>query len=276
MSNLSSIEKFKLEKFFEMGGGYVLDFSNRTFQEFILDNCRVDIYDTKYEYGSSSKANRLRAFWSNEPNHVVGKLLSDLLDYWKAKKSIGSQKITPAEQNLFDECYKISERLKRDSTVENIEAIQSYSDDKDFSVLANSIRESIDKNEPEVALDRLHTYTVKYLRRLCDKHKIVYDKNIPLHSLLGSYIKFLTQNHVIESKMTERILKSSIVILESFNKVRNDQSFAHDNPVLNYNESILIFNNIANSIKFIESIEKDDSQSKRSEGIESEWDGIPF
>jgi len=34
MSDLTSVEKLKLEKIFEMGGGYVLDFSNRTFQEF--------------------------------------------------------------------------------------------------------------------------------------------------------------------------------------------------------------------------------------------------
>jgi hypothetical protein len=80
MSNLSSIEKMKLEKLFEMGGGYVLDFSNRTFQEYISENCGIDIYDTKYAYGSGSKANRLRALWNKEPNHIVGKMLSNLLD----------------------------------------------------------------------------------------------------------------------------------------------------------------------------------------------------
>jgi len=41
--------------------------------------------------------------------------------------------------------------------------------------------------------------------------------------------------------MTERILKSSISILDAFNDVRNNKSLAHDNPVLNRNESLLIF-----------------------------------
>ena len=276
MSNLSSLEKIKLDKFFEMRGGYILDFSNRTFQEFIMDNFSVDIYDPKYDYGSGSKANRLRAFWSKEPNHLVGKLISDLLEYWKAQKQMKYQDITQVEQNLFDECYKIAERLKQDSTVENIEAIQSYSDGKNFSLLAKSIRESINKNEPEAALDRLHTYAVKYIRLLCDKHHIDYDKYTPLHSLFGGYVKFLMQNKIVESEMTERILKSSISILESFSKVRNDRSFAHDNPILNYNESILIFNNIASSIRFIESIEKDDAESKKPESVEPDWDEIPF
>jgi hypothetical protein len=100
MSNLSSLEKLKLEKFFEMGGGYVLDFSNRTFQEFIKENSGVDIYDQKYDYESGSKANRLKAFWINEPNQVVGNLICDLLDYWKAQKQINNQDITPSEQNF--------------------------------------------------------------------------------------------------------------------------------------------------------------------------------
>ena len=44
MSDLRKIEKLKLEKMLDMGGGYVLDFSNRTFEEFILDSTRLDIY----------------------------------------------------------------------------------------------------------------------------------------------------------------------------------------------------------------------------------------
>ncbi|MBU2416354.1 abortive infection family protein [Patescibacteria group bacterium] len=55
--------------------------------------------------------------------------------------------------------------------------------------------------------------------------------------------------------MTEKILKSSISVLEAFNEVRNNKSFANDNHVLNYNESILIFNDMANVIRFIESID---------------------
>jgi len=48
MSDLTSIEKLKLEELLEMGGGYVLGFSNATFQEFIWENSNIDIYDKKY------------------------------------------------------------------------------------------------------------------------------------------------------------------------------------------------------------------------------------
>jgi len=82
MSDLTSIEKIKLEKLLEMGSGYVLDFSNRTFQKFVLENLNIDIYDEKYNYSSGSKANRLRGFW----------------------------------ENLFNECQKIVERLQGGNT----------------------------------------------------------------------------------------------------------------------------------------------------------------
>jgi hypothetical protein len=60
MSDLTFIEKTKLEKLFQMGGGYVLDFSNRTLSEFVAESTGRDIYDAKYEYASGSKANRVR------------------------------------------------------------------------------------------------------------------------------------------------------------------------------------------------------------------------
>ena len=276
MSDLSSIDKVKLEKMFEMEGGYVLDFSNITFREFIIDNTNIDISDGKYDYASGSKANRLKAFWAKEANYIVGKIISAFLEYWKTKKLINHIEISQTEQALFDDCYTIAERLKQDSIVENIDAIQPYSNDKEFSVLAKSIRESIQNNVPEEALDRLHTYVVKYTKKLCDKYGISYDRNKPLHSLFGEYVKYLRQNRFIESEMTERILKSSISILESFNNVRNYQSLAHDNPILNYHESVLIFNNVSSAIKFIEAIEAEQSEVDEQDEVQAEWDEIPF
>ena len=43
MADLSSIERRKLERMFRMGGGYVLDFSDRTFNEFCEEHTRRDI-----------------------------------------------------------------------------------------------------------------------------------------------------------------------------------------------------------------------------------------
>ena len=59
----------------------MLDFTNRSFAEFVRVSTGRDIYDSRYDYQSGSKANQLRAFWQKEENAVVGKLMGDILDY---------------------------------------------------------------------------------------------------------------------------------------------------------------------------------------------------
>lgn len=276
MSDLTSIEKMKLEKYLGMETGYVLDFSNRTFQAFIYENIKIDIDDEKYDYASGSKANRLRGFWEKESNFLVGKLIENLIEYWDTRKLIGFTSNKEDDSALRDECFKISNRLRENSLVEHIDAIKPNSDDRDFSILSETIRDMVNKNKPEEALDRLHTFTTKYIRELCDRHGVVWDKSKALHSIYGEYIKKIKEKGLIESIMTERILKTSISVLEAFNDVRNNQSLAHDNPMLNYNESILIFNNVSSTIKFIESIEESIEKSKETKSVEVKWDEIPF
>ena len=72
MSDLTPLEKPKLEQLLGIDTGYVPDFSNRTFAEFVSHNSGCDIDDARYECGSGSKENRLRAFWLKEENGVVG------------------------------------------------------------------------------------------------------------------------------------------------------------------------------------------------------------
>ena len=102
MSNLTIVEKRKFEKFLGMETGYVLDFSNPRFAEFVQESAGRDIFDPRYSHGSGSKANRLRAFWQKEENSIVGKLMGDILDYSEAK---GEQ---------YEVCRLIVARLLKD------------------------------------------------------------------------------------------------------------------------------------------------------------------
>ncbi len=256
MSNLSPSEKRKFERLFNMDNGYVLSFTNGSFQNLVIDAVEIDIYDKKYGNGGGSKANRLRAFWREESNSLVSKLLEELLKFWRSERTDSLQEATLDEKKLYEDCLKILERLKNEMLVENVDVLVPNSEEVDFGKLSKSIRETIERNEPEQALDRLHTFVVKYLRNLCSKYSIHYDKNVPLHSLFGGYIKHLQEKNLIESDMTIRILKSSISILEAFNEVRNNKTFAHSGKLLNYHESLLIFNNVSNTILFIKSIEE--------------------
>ena len=249
MSDLTFIERRNLEKLFQMGGGYVLDFSNRTFAEFVAESTGRDIYDAKYDYASGSKANRLRVFWAEEPNYLVGKLVQDLLEYCRPAPG------DPDQDRLFEECQRIARRLQESAPVEALDAITAEGSERGFEVLARAVRDSIEKNEPEAGLDRLHTFVTKLVRTLAEKRGVAIDRGKPLHSVFGEYVKALRTAGLIESEMTERILKSSISTMEAFNRVRNEESLAHDNPTLNYDESLLIFNHVCSSVRFIRALE---------------------
>ncbi len=272
MAEISFIEKGNIENLLGMKSGYVLDFSDRTFRDFVGEMTGLDIDNEKYQYLSNSKANRLRQFLKIETNDNAGKLLKGFCDYWLSKAQNGDFDFRNDEK-YYLECLKISEKLKG-NIVENIDAIKANWEDKDFDTLAKEIRGSIEKNQPEVALDRLHTFVVKYTRQLCDKHSIEYAKEEPLHSIFGKYLKFIISTGKLESEMSQRILKTSISNLDSFNDIRNNKSFAHDNSILNYEESVLIFNNVSNMIKFLETFE--DKLTKSIEAKKTEWEDLEF
>lgn len=154
MSNLTNIEKMKLERLLEMGGGYVLDLSNQKLQEFVYSVVKIDIWSEKYAYASGSKANRLRSFWDKEPNHIVGKLLTDLLEYWKTKRLIEGITITANDQSLFDECSKIALRLTGGQPP--VQATQAMTEDEFINKEFKSI--SLDG----LALDSTITDAIRY------------------------------------------------------------------------------------------------------------------
>ena len=62
MADLSITEKRQLERLFDMGSGFVLNFSNRPFSDFVLDSCGCDIYGPRYNSGIGSKASRPPGF----------------------------------------------------------------------------------------------------------------------------------------------------------------------------------------------------------------------
>lgn len=272
MAEITAFERRKLEKLLGMGDGYVLDFSDRTYAEFFLD-FRVDIDAAQYRVGGGSKAKRMRTFWEIAPNHTVGKVLDGLIAY-----GIQIDRLGDSNPALVDDCRKIAQRLLSDQPVADMDALTAIADERDFEVVAEHVREAIEKNQPEGALDRLHTFVNKFIRVTCEPHGITISRDKPLHSVFGEYVKALRGSGHLESAMTERILRSSISVLEAFNDVRNNKSLAHDNPILNYDESLLIFNHVASSIRFIKSLEvKIKAKGLAQKADEPLWDEtIPF
>lgn len=121
MAQISEVEKMKLETIFSMSGGYVLDFSNSSFQRFIFNSVKLDIYNTKYDRYGSSKANRLRALWDIEADSIVGRLLEEMLRYYEARESIAAKGSGSFNKKLFEECLTTAYKLQA-KKLEQVEA----------------------------------------------------------------------------------------------------------------------------------------------------------
>jgi hypothetical protein len=242
VSDLNATERRVLERRLGMGSGYVLDFSNRTFKEFVVDTIGLDPYDANYGQFGDSKANRLRGLWEKAPNHLVGKLLIEVLGLCRDSD--------PDHEHAV----RIATRLMQSAPVD-LTGLQTKDGGREFEILVREVEAAIGRNQPEAGLDRLHTYAVRFFRGLAASRGIETDRDKPLHSIVGEYIKALRAEGAIESDMTDRILKSTISVLEAFNKIRNEQSLAHDNKPLGYDESNLVLSHVCGVIRFVRAIE---------------------
>ena len=73
-----------IDKVFGMEGGYVLDFSNRTFANFFHEELGVDIYDNRWAAQGDSKANRLRCYLLRADRRTALQTLEILWEYREA------------------------------------------------------------------------------------------------------------------------------------------------------------------------------------------------
>lgn len=98
-----------IDDLFDMGHGYVLDFTNQTFAEFFADELGVAIYEPRWEGGGTSKAKRLRYFLRNSPPRTVIKTLTALWEYREAaRRRAGRDDDVPNAESQF---YGLIDRL---------------------------------------------------------------------------------------------------------------------------------------------------------------------
>jgi hypothetical protein len=160
MSALAMADRRVLEKHFQMEGGYVLNFSDRTFGEFVAEAVDLDIHNEKYTSGGTSKANKLRTFWKVESDYVVGRLITALVDYE------GTLNLTPdAEAKArADKCRHIAARLLAGGP--SLSPLKEHA--KVFN--ANHLAEQIRRLEASVETDpSLAIGTAKELIETCCK-----------------------------------------------------------------------------------------------------------
>ena len=105
MASLGYKTKQAIEELFDMKTGYVIDFTNNTFQTFIKESIDIDIYCDKGYEEYLSKANKLRQIFEMESNVKVSKLIIELLDYYEDYR-LKRKKLTDYDRKKIEDIKK--------------------------------------------------------------------------------------------------------------------------------------------------------------------------
>lgn len=144
MADLTTLEKQILEKLFKIDG-YVLDFSNRTFQDFFKTELGIEIYSKKYFFNGDSKAKILRAFWEVENNKIVSLSIDKLLEYVENQILLGNYSEKEYSKSQIEAVKKIIRRLNGEN-INVLEKSEEKLDEED---------EFLKKEFEEIGLEKL-------------------------------------------------------------------------------------------------------------------------
>lgn len=180
-------------------------------------------------------------------------------------------------QNLIIDTKHFSNTFKY-ALLESIPNLDEQTDG-----LMINIERSCNNNIPELALDRLHTFSTEFFRSVCKKHGISTEDDrgneYPLQSLVGRLKNWYAENHYFDSDFSVVAIQNTINIFDKFNAIRNDQSAAHPNEVLNKAEAMYVVRIVAETLTFIGKIEciKDAAATPRLPWDDLETDDeLPF
>jgi 23S rRNA pseudoU1915 N3-methylase RlmH len=129
-----------------MGSGYVLNFSDRTFGEFVHEAVDIEIHSDEYTIYGSSKAKKLRAFWEIESDYLVGRLLKALIEY--AEET--AHETTEEDKKLVERCSTITSRLLAGGP--SLDDLKQKAKSLDAKHLAEQIRRMEDSVETDPSL----------------------------------------------------------------------------------------------------------------------------
>ena len=88
----------KLEHLLQMSGGYVLDYTNDSFADFVHNSIGID----PYTLHDGSKAQVLRHLWSTLPDPEFARLTIDMLEYRRLAEDLGNYAPGPADRAATD------------------------------------------------------------------------------------------------------------------------------------------------------------------------------
>lgn len=108
-------------------------------------------------------------------------------------------------------------------------------------------------------LDRLHTYTSNYLISICNKHSILIKNDRNGNCDIGQTIRNLKNLYIsenkIESEMGQMIIGNYCALIQKYNNLRNNNTYAHPSELINELEAQLVTKTVFAILEFIASLE---------------------
>ncbi|NDV18765.1 hypothetical protein GO013_04945 [Pseudodesulfovibrio sp. JC047] len=129
MSSLTDVDKRYLENILGMQTGFVLDYTDSSFGAFFKRH-NIAIHSPKYQTIGTSKAKKMRSFWEQENDTLVGQILDEMLESYEASCVLNG---TKPDTQVLDKSKQIVSRLKGVYQKENADTKTSFLD-KEFEI----------------------------------------------------------------------------------------------------------------------------------------------
>lgn len=222
-NKLTQLDYDLLDIVFDMGGGYVLDFSDRTFSQFFSEELNLDIDSSLYRDIGDSKAKRLRSFWAKSNTNDTLRVIIALWTYKekKRKRSGGA----PLESHYMEEFQELLEKLGVKPKQAKKTQTYTSSTDTEKKVSRERNRELIDKL---IQLSKLEPHPrgyafEKFLKELFDAYGMGARASFRLtgEQIDGSF-ELLGETYLLEAKWQTKPTDASD--LRSFNAKVEDKS----------------------------------------------------
>lgn len=208
-----------IDRVFDMESGVVLNFSNRTFEDFFREELGVDIYDRRWAAQGESKAKRLRYYLRHADRQAS---LATLETLWEYRETTGvTERYSALDDAVRTAFFSIIERLGGTPPGPAQYSAETPGSQID-EALASSLEDhllSLSQMEPQ---PRGYAFE-KFLKRLFEAHGLA--PHAPFR-LVGEQIdgSFVLQDdtYLLEAKWTNSPINAAT--LRSFNAKVEDKA----------------------------------------------------
>lgn len=142
MVTIKRSEMRQIDQVFGMEGGYVLDFSNRTFSEFFEDEFGINIYDDKYQVRGSSKANLLRGFIEVEDGYLVGQALRKLYAH-RSRTTVGREGFQALPEEAQKQFFELVAKIEAGASSPVLGSLSNVAQVLNFDTVSRDIERAL-------------------------------------------------------------------------------------------------------------------------------------